>query len=57
MNRKMTYSKLMEKVEDGYAEIVAWGLNCNYADVIFYTQNGRSKRETIEVTKIPADVE
>lgn len=59
MTRKMTYKTLMSKIDDGYAEINAWMTTRDpaYADVTFYKSNGTSKRETIEVTGVPADQE
>ena len=57
--KRMTYNTLMKKIEDGYAEINAWeGSETNgtsHADVRFYNAKGESKREIVEVTKIPAE--
>lgn len=59
MTRKMTYKTLMQKIDDGYAEINAWTSfgEPTLADVTFYKSNGGSKREMIEVTGVPADQE
>ena len=51
--KRMTYKTLMKKIDDGYAEVEAWA--GDYAMVRFYKANGESRRETVEVTKIPAE--
>ena len=59
MEPKITYKKLMAKVEDGYAEINSWtgdGYQPVMADVTFYKANGTSVRKTVYVTSIPADI-
>ena len=53
--KRTTYKILMKKVNDGYAEINAWSTDGKYADVTFYTENGR-RRQTVEVTNVPAEV-
>ena len=55
--RKMKYSALMKKVDEGDAEINAWATKPytnepDVADVTFHTMRS-SKRERIEVTNIP----
>ena len=59
MARKMTYRTLMNKIDDGYAEINAWTTlnDPAFADVTFFKSNGTSKRETVEVTGVPAEQE
>ena len=56
MTLRKTYTKLMKKIEEGYAEVSAW-TNDRYepalAEVIFYKSNGTSKREWVEVTNLP----
>ncbi len=56
--KRMTYSTLMKKIEEGYAEVWAWSTeegDTSVADVIFYRSNGTSRREMVEVTKIPSE--
>lgn len=53
--KKMSYKALMKKIDDGYAEVDAWERDGNHALVRFYTKDGRSKRETVEVTGTPKD--
>ena len=57
MTRKMTYTKLMKLVDDGDASINAWSNDEHevIADVTFYKSNGTSKREYVEVAKLPKD--
>jgi len=54
--KRMTYTALMKKIEDGRCEINAW--SGDYADVTFYSadMNKRPTRAHVEVTKIPANV-
>lgn len=56
--RKMTYPKLMKMIDDGYAEVNAWTISNDpaIADVTFYRTDGTSRREHVEVTRIPADL-
>lgn len=53
--KRMTYATLMKKCNEGYAEVEAW--SGDYAMVRFYKANGTSVRMTVEVTKIPAEVQ
>lgn len=58
--RKITWKKLMEKIEEGYAEVTAWASEMEqdgwtFAQVTFYNSNGKAKREQVAVTSIPAD--
>lgn len=55
--RKMRYTTLMRKIKDGQAEVQAWEVAGTCASVIFYTALGAGKREMIEVTGAPAEVE
>ena len=56
--KKMTYKNLMKKCEEGMAEVTAWSGNSgNFALVSFYKSNGTCRRETVEVTNIPAEVQ
>ena len=59
--KRMTYKTLMSKIEDGYAEVWAWVKEEEngegIADVIFYKSNGTSTRQTVVVTKMPAESE
>ena len=54
--KRMTYTALMKKIEDGRCEINAW--SGDYAYVTFYSadMNKRPTRAHVEVTKIPANV-
>lgn len=54
-NRKMTYSNLMAKQDEGDIEIMAWADDGNevVAQVTFFN-TGRT--QNIEVTKVPADI-
>jgi len=51
--KRMTYKTLMRKINDGYAEVWAWGRDNRTAEVIFYTANGKSRRERVEVLNAP----
>jgi len=55
--KKMRFKTLMRKIEEGYAEIDAWELTGNVALVTFWKSNGTSKREMVEVTNVPKDIE
>ena len=55
--KKMTYKTLMKKVADGYAEIDAWQITGSVAMVTFWKSNGTAKREMVEVTNCPKDLE
>lgn len=62
-DRTMTWKTLMKKIDDGYAEVNAWGLSTtwdrtggtSYADVTFFKSDGTSKRECITLTRIPVE--
>jgi len=55
--KKITFKKLMEKIDDGMAEVNAWERNGSAADVTFYKDNGRGRRVVVEVTGRPDDHE
>lgn len=55
--KKMRYKTLMKKIADGYAEIDAWQITGRVAMVTFFKSNGTSKREMVEVTNVPKDIE
>lgn len=64
MAKRMTYKTLVKKIEDGYAEVNAWGHITrtdqggeSYADVTFFNTNGTSRRESVELVKIPQGLE
>lgn len=48
--RKITKKALVKKIKDGNAEVEAWSVSGQYADVRFYSAKGAVKRETVEVT-------
>lgn len=52
---KMSYTKLMQKVEDGDAEITAWAMDDGpaAAQVTFFKSDGTSQRKQVEVTGMP----
>jgi len=58
--KRLTYKTLMNKVDRGDAEVNAWATKEYHgtvvADVTFYTLR-RIRREAVEVTKIPAEME
>lgn len=54
---KMSYKALMKKIDDGMAEVDAWQRDGKHALVRFYTKDGRSKREMVEITGTPKDFE
>lgn len=53
--KKITYKKLMEKVENRDAQINAWSREGQVVDVTFHTMRS-SKREHVIVTAIPAEI-
>ena len=48
--KKITRKNLVRKIEDGMAEVDAWGRDEKWASVRFYTKDGRSKVETVEMS-------
>ena len=57
--RHMTYKRLMRLIKDGRAEVAAWTTTGEpaLADVRFYDARGNSKREHVEVTHVPAELQ
>ena len=55
--KRITYKTMMNKINDGYAEITAWVGNEShnecYAQVTFINNNGSRRQEMIQVVNIP----
>ena len=48
--KKMSRKNLVKKIEDGMAEVEAWGRDERWAQVRFYKADGRSKVEMVEMS-------
>jgi len=55
--KTMTFKKLMEKCEEGKAEVNCWASRrTGLCEVTFYKNvSDRGTRQTVQVTNVPAD--
>ena len=55
--KKMSRKNLVKKINDGMAEVEAWGRDERWAQVRFYKADGRSQAETVEILRAWMDEE
>lgn len=52
--KRMTYKTLMKKCREGRAEVYAW--SGVYAHVLFFSSNGATKSEIVEIINFPQEI-